>query len=75
MQAGEHILREGEALDEAAKFFVLEAGEVDCRRTFEVGTPQGGVCVGSGRECVEMGRRALRPAVWRGGLPPRLRGG
>lgn len=37
VQAGEAILREGEALDEAAKFFILEAGQVDCFRAFEVG--------------------------------------
>jgi hypothetical protein len=35
-QPGEYILREGAPLDEAAKFYMIEHGRVDCFRTFEV---------------------------------------
>lgn len=36
-QAGEFILWEGAPLDDSAKFYIIESGQVDCFRTFEVG--------------------------------------
>ena len=52
MQAGDVILREGMPLDDAAKFYVLERGAVDCFRSFEVRRGRGG---GGGRGGLEAG--------------------
>lgn len=38
LQAGEFILWEGAPLDDSAKFYIIESGQVDCFRTFEVGS-------------------------------------
>ncbi|KAL4421376.1 hypothetical protein ABPG75_010667 [Micractinium tetrahymenae] len=34
-KAGEYILWEGAPLDDSAKFYIIESGQVDCFRTFE----------------------------------------
>lgn len=55
VQAGAHILREGEELGTSAKFYMIESGTVECLRTFEVSRGEGVVfeivlrILGSGR--------------------------
>ena len=43
LQAGQYILREKEELATNAKFYIVESGTVECRRTFDVSSVvQGG---------------------------------
>lgn len=37
VQAGEYILSEGAQLEADSRFFIIEDGAVECRKTLEVG--------------------------------------
>ena len=41
MQAGEYILSEGARLEADSRFFIIEDGVVECRKTLEVRLPEG----------------------------------